>query len=278
MTTATTQSTNDSSDTTASATLAAPHRKATQSPATYLVRLVVAELKLIVREPTVLVFVFVFPVMMSLILGGIFDADDDAFEGLPIDYYTSAYVAIAIGAIGLIMLPVQVASYREQGVLRRFRASGVESWVFPAALGVVAYVAALIGGVMVIATMAITYGISAPDDLLRTVVFGLIASASFISFGLALGWLLPSARAAQGVGMTAFFPMFLLGGGGPPPDVLNDTMSTISKWMPLSHVMRSIQEPWLGAGDALDHLGVVVVLGVVSTLVWFGLSRRSVAS
>lgn len=250
----------------------------TQSSVTSLLRLVLTEVKLTIREPMVLVFVFVFPVLMSLILGGIFDAGDDAFEGLPTDYYTSAYVAIAIGAIGLIMLPVQVASYREQGVLRRFRASGVDSWVFPAALGVVAYIAALIGGAMVIATMAITYGISAPDDILRTAMFGLIGSASFISFGLALGWLMPSARAAQGLGLTAFFPMFLLGGGGPPPEALNDTMRAVANWMPLAHVMRTIQEPWLGAGDALDHLVVVVALGVVSTLVWFGLSRRSVAS
>ncbi len=72
--------------------------------------------------------------------------------------------------------------------------------------------------------------------------------------------------------------MFLLGGGGPPPDALNDTMRAIANWMPLAHVMRTIQEPWLGAGDALDHLVVVVALGVVSTVVWFGLSRRSVAS
>ena len=251
--------------------------ESTQPPLTSLFRLVVAELKLTAREPTVLVFVFLFPVLLSLILGGIFDADDDAFEGLPVDYYTSAYVAIAIGAIGLVMLPVQVASYREQGVLRRFRASGVASWVFPAALGVVGYIAALIGGVMVIVTMWITYGITAPDDIVRTVLFGLVASASFISFGLALGWLMPTARAAQGLGLTAFFPMFLLGGGGPPPEALNDTMRTIANWMPLSHVMRSIQEPWLGAGNALDHLAVVAALGLVSTSVWVAMSQRSAA-
>ena len=37
---------------------------------------------------------------------------------------------LGLGATGLIMLPVHIASYRERGVLRRFAASGFPRWSF----------------------------------------------------------------------------------------------------------------------------------------------------
>ena len=81
-----------------------------------LMRLAVSELKLFVREPMVLTFVFAFPVLTVLILGGVFDDDDPNFEGaLPSDYYVAAYIGVVIAAIGLVMLPVHLASYREPG-------------------------------------------------------------------------------------------------------------------------------------------------------------------
>ncbi len=99
-----------------------------------LLRLAAIEMKLFVREPMVLIFVFAFPVLTVLILGGVFDDDDPAFEGaLPSDYYIAAYIGVVIAAIGLVMLPVHLASYRERGVLRRFDVSHYPRWALPAA-------------------------------------------------------------------------------------------------------------------------------------------------
>ena len=76
-----------------------------------LLRLAATEMKLFVREPMVLTFVFAFPVLTVLILGGVFDDDDPNFEGaLPSDYYVAAYIGVVIAAIGLVMLPVHLAS------------------------------------------------------------------------------------------------------------------------------------------------------------------------
>ena len=47
-----------------------------------------------------------------------------------------------------------------------------------------------------------------------------VGSLGFVSVGVLLGSLLPSARAAQAVGLLLFFPSFLLGAGGPPPHVM----------------------------------------------------------
>jgi hypothetical protein len=73
--------------------------------------------------------------------------------------------------------------------------------------------------------------------------------------------------------------MFLLAGGGPPPDAMSPVMNDIATALPLTHVVRAIQEPWLGLGTGTDHLVVVVAMFVVATLVtltrsgWFGAVR-----
>jgi ABC-2 type transport system permease protein len=241
-----------------------------------LLRLAATELKLFVREPIVLTFVFAFPVLTVLILGGVFDEDDPNFEGaLPSDYYVAAYIGVVIAAIGLIMLPVHLASYRERGVLRRFDVSRYPRWALPAAWILVAMAITVIAVAVLLVTGYLVYGLPRPDDPLGVVVGTLLGALTFISIGIGLGMALPSARSAQGLGMLLFFPFFLLGGAGPPPDAMGDPMSTIANVVPLTHVVRSIQEPWLDLGSSTGHLAVLAVLAVLATTGWITLSRAA---
>jgi ABC-2 type transport system permease protein len=241
-----------------------------------LLRLAATELKLFVREPMVLTFVFAFPVLTVLILGGVFDDDDPNFEGvLPSDYYVAAYIGVVIAAIGLVMLPVHLASYRERGVLRRFDVSRYPRWALPAAWILVAMVITVVAVAVLLVAGYLVYGLPEPDDILGVTVGTLVGAFTFISIGIALGMALPSARSAQGLGMLLFFPFFLLGGAGPPPDAMGDPMRSISSVVPLTHVVRSIQEPWLDLGSPAGHLAVLAALAVLATAGWVTLSRRA---
>ena len=125
-------------------------------------RLLTSEFRLLLREPLVLAFVVAFPVITVLVLGGVFDDDDPAFEGtLPSDYYIAAYFGVVIAAVGLIMLPVHIAAYREAGVLRRLNAAGFPRWSFPVSQYVIGSLFVAIGAGLLLATAAIAYGL--PD-------------------------------------------------------------------------------------------------------------------
>jgi len=82
------------------------------------------------------------------------------------------------------------------------------------------------------------------------------------------GAVVPTARAAQGIGLLVFFPSFLLGGGGPPPDAMSAVMRHITRFLPLTHVTDSIRQPWLGLGHASWDLAVVAGVLVVSAACW----------
>ena len=73
-----------------------------------------------------------------------------------------------------------------------------------------------------------------------------MGSVAFVSIGVLLGTLLPSARAAQAIGLLLFFPSFLLGVGGPPPAVMSDALREIADLLPLALANQAIREPWLG--------------------------------
>jgi len=232
-------------------------------------RLVRAELRLMTRDPLVLTFVFVFPIVTMLIIGGSFGTDPDPdFSGArPSHWYVAGYLTVVIAATGLIMLPVHLASYRERGVLRRFVASGFPRWSFAIAQLLVGLITTAVACAMLLVVAAPVYGIPTMHVPWRVAV-GLVAGAlTFVSGGVLLGSLLPSARAAQAVGLLLFFPSFLLGSGGPPPEVMGSALRAVANVLPLTQVTKSVREPWLGLGTATGSLIVVSVMAVVVTAV-----------
>jgi ABC-2 type transport system permease protein len=229
-------------------------------------RLVRAELRLMTRDPLVLTFVFAFPIVTMLIIGGSFGTrPDDAFPVNPSHWYVASYFTVVIGATGLIMLPVHLASYRERGVLRRFAAAGFPRWSFAVAELGVGLMAIAVAGVLLLVIAAPVYGVPHVASPLRVAAGVGASSVAFVSIGVLLGTLLPSARSAQAVGLLLFFPSFLLGVGGPPPAVMADTLAEVASRLPLALANQAIREPWLGIGDASGPLVATVGLAVVAT-------------
>src|SRR5881398_2030273 len=148
-------------------------------------RLVRAELKLMTRDPLVLTFVFAFPIVTMLIIGGAFGTrPDPAFEGTnPSHWYVASYLTVVIAATGLVMLPVHLAAYRERGVLRRFAAAGFPRWSFAVAELVLGLATIAVSGVLLLVVAAPVYGIPPVHDLGRVALGLLFGSIGFISIG-----------------------------------------------------------------------------------------------
>jgi ABC-2 type transport system permease protein len=103
--------------------------------------------------------------------------------------------------------------------------------------------------------------------------FALVTMA-FAALGALLGSVLPTARAAQGVGVLLFFVFMMLGGAGPPREVLPEALGRIGDALPLTYAARLLRGPWLG--DNLDWGAAAVmggVLAVSAALTWWRLRR-----
>jgi ABC-2 type transport system permease protein len=241
-------------------------------------RLVRIELMLMTREPMTLIFVFVFPVVTMLIIGGSFGTKPTVgFDWVnPAQWYVASYLTVVIAATGLVMVPVHLASYRERGVLRRFAAAGFPTWSFALAELVTGLTAIVAGSAILLGVAAPIYGLPSTHELGRVVVAVVLGAVAFVSIGVLLGTVLPSARSAQAVGMVLFFPSFLLGAGGPPPHVMGSALRSIASYLPLTRVTDAVRGPWLGTGTATGSLAIVAALAVVATVL--ALQRSALAS
>ena len=227
------------------------------------------ELLLLLREPVTLVFALALPVVNVVVLGGVFGDQPDptgaVFRGVGgSTYYTPAYIALVSASVGLISVPTQLAGYRERGVLRRLRASGLPvSAVLSAQLAVGLGLAA-VGAVVVTAVSFLTNDPARPADVPGLVVAFLVGTVALILLGLVLGALLPTARAAQGAGVLIWFVLLILGGAGPPPEVLPSAMGAVGRMTPLRPLVIALQDPWFGSGWNVGMLAVLVGIGALS--------------
>lgn len=235
------------------------------------------DLRLLLREPMVAFGMVGFPIVTVLVLAGVFgQVPDPDFGGLaPSDHYLAGYIAVVLGALGLITIPVHIATNRELGVLRRYRAAGIGARVLVLSelgLGAVIGTASV---ALVLATGTAVYGFSAPSDVVGVALWYLLGLVCFIAIGGALGMMMPSGRAAAAVGNMIYIPMFLLGGGGPPRAVMTGPMKAVSDAIPLTHIAGGLRKSWLGSTDD-PHVAwwPLVVAAVAVMFAVFG-ARRS---
>ncbi|MCJ7604567.1 MAG: ABC transporter permease [Dehalococcoidales bacterium] len=216
-----------------------------------LLKLSWVELKLFFREPTTMVFTLALPLMMLYVMGGVFgnEVEEGFYRGVgAMNYYIGAYIGLVISSIGVISLPVHLTAYRERGVLRRLRASSISIWAILGSQVTVSFFLCILGGILMILTAVFGYGINAAQAIPQVILAFFIATLSFSAIGFLLGSLFPTTRAAQGIGIILFFLMLMIGGAGPPPEVLPDTLRVIGEVLPIHWVILLIQDPWLGFG------------------------------
>jgi len=171
-------------------------------------------------------------------MGGVFGnkADPQYYRGAgALDYYVPAYCGLVWTAVGLLALPVHLARYREDGVLRRLRASAARPSVVLGAQLLVTFGISLVGSALMIAMAALAYDIHAPRSLAGFFGAWLLCGALFSALGVLLASI-PSSRGALSAGLGLFFTMMMLAGAGPPPEVLTGAMHWVSNLLPLTYM------------------------------------------
>ena len=225
------------------------------------------ELKLFLREPLTVLFALALPLLVLFVMGGVFGNDIDAefYRGIgAMDYYVPAYVALVTASVGLISLPVHIAGNRELGVLKRYHASGMPTWIVVASSVITMFVIAVFSAFLLVVVAKLVHDIALPESSLGVFSAFLISGLAFAALGVLLGAVLPNARSAQALGVLLWFVMLILGGAGPPPEVLTGAMDLVGKITPLRHAIRAIQDAWLGLDAGLSWL-ITALLFVAAT-------------
>lgn len=232
-----------------------------------LAKLSWVELKLFIREPLTVVFSLALPLIVLFVLGGVFGNEPSGpgeqveYRGVgPMNYYVPAYLALVVASVAVISIPTHLAGSRERGVLKRFHASSVSAWSIAGAEVAVATVLSTVSALILMIAARLAYDFATPESVGLAAFVFLVLVVGFAAFGIFLGAVLPTARAAQAVGMLVWFVMLFLGGAGPPPEVLTGAMQRVADLTPLWHGVQMMQQAWLG----LDAGASWLVFGVIA--------------
>ena len=227
------------------------------------------EHKLFLREPLTALFALALPLVVLFVMGGVFgnESTPEVYRGVgAMNYYVPAYVALVTASVGLISLPTHIASNRESGVLKRYRASGMPAWVLVGAQIIVTFVIAAVSAIVLVAVAVPTHDVVAPDSIPMVLAGFAMAALTFAAIGVLLGAVLPSARAAQALGVLLWFVLLILGGAGPPHEVLTGAMSTIGDLTVLRQAIDVMQDGWLGLDPGYSWLVIAAITLIASLL------------
>jgi ABC-2 type transport system permease protein len=158
-----------------------------------------------------------------------------------------------------------MASYRENGILRRLRTTPISPFVVLVAQLIVLFTMTVLGMLLLVIAGKLVYQMHFEGNVLSVLAAFVLSSLSFFALGFVLAGLMPTARTAQVVGMVLLYPMLFLSGAGFPRELLPETIKKISTFLPLTYVVTLLRGLWVGEAWN-QHLTEVFVLAGILVL------------
>ena len=234
-----------------------------------------AEMLLFIREPSAFFFTLMFPLLMMLLFSSIWGNDPfpGEFFGY-VDFSVSAFMGMVIATGFLMSLTVTMATYREKGILKRFRATPVSP--FAILVGQLTSVFAVtVGGVILLLIAGyLFFNLHFFGNIFEFILAFLLSSASIAALGFIPASLTATARSGVVIANTMYFPMLFLSGATLPRSMLPQFLQDVSLAFPLTHAIRLMQEVWLGGHiwDYPVHIAVLcgfILAGLFVSLKYF---------
>jgi ABC-2 type transport system permease protein len=196
-------------------------------------RQLVAEQKSFWRNPLAAGFTFAFPIMFLVLFSVIFgDARlPEMGNILFTEIYTSGIITFGIVAACFTNLALTLTRLRDEGTLKRKRATPLPTWALLTGMMGNAVLTALIIAALTVAIGVGAFHNSMPRHPLVVVAVIVMGSVAFCALGVAVTALVPNADAGPAVVNLISFPLLFLSGTFFPVD--NDGLNAVADVFPL---------------------------------------------
>jgi len=230
------------------------------------------------RSREAAVFIFIFPPMLFLLLGSVYDG---TIEGHPAaDVLLAGMIAYGVANTAFAGLTIQLVVRRESGVLKRLRSTPLPSSTYLTAV----LTSTLLVFVLQMATIIVLgwflFDTAVPTEWLSLAVTVLVGVLSFAGLGVGLASLIKSAEGSSAIVNVVLLPMaFLSGSFGPTRDYPR-ALQALADVLPLTYLIETLKGVLLEHEQAWEHLGALAVvlawglLGLVVALKRFSWEPR----
>ena len=180
----------------------------------------------------------------------------------PFSVYFPVLIVFALAVLALLSLPTHLASYREQGILRRLSTTPVPgSWMLAAQVIVNLALAVVALAILAVAGM-VAFVLGAPRQPGGFTLALVLSVAAMFAIGL---WIAATARAqntAAAVGQLLLIPLLLFSGFYLPRASMPPVLRNIGDWTPSGAAAHALQDAMLGSFPSAQSLLVLAAWAV----------------
>lgn len=240
-----------------------------------------AEQRIFWRNRESAVFIFIFPVLLFVLLGSLYDGD---FE-LDGSSYPSKNVLLA-GMIGygaantaFAGLAITLVLRREYGILKRLRSTPLPAGVYLAAVLVSAMIVFALQVAVLFLVGHFVYDAAAPSQIVSLALLVLLGVVAFAGLGIGAAALIRSGEGASAVLNVILLPMAFLSGAFGSRDY-PDLLEALANLLPLKYYIDLVYAAYLqDEGIWTDPLAIAIVLawgvgGAIVGILRFGWQPR----
>ncbi|HFE9852294.1 ABC transporter permease [Enterococcus faecalis] len=233
------------------------------------------EVKAILREPSSIFFIFVLPLVLTIVFGSAFGKDVmDADAGIKgIDKVFPINIVFILANIGLMGIPISISEIREKGTLKRYFSYPITYMDYFVSVMLTYIIVNLVSSILVILTCFLFFDANffmSITQLISFLFFWLLSIYLFYGLGYLMVLLFKSSRSTN-IATTAIFLVMIFGSGiAIPLDSLPSFIQKIADFTPMAHSIKVLEGLWLGNSVFKDNIFSVmylIMMSVVLTLV-----------
>jgi imidazolonepropionase-like amidohydrolase/ABC-type multidrug transport system permease subunit len=194
------------------------------------------DLKLALRNKSVLFFNYFFPLFFFFMFAQLYNAD----QGNSIIQVITMVTAIGILGNGLMGAGMRAVQEREANILRRYKVTPITPVPLLLAsmtTGLLLYLPTLI---ITVTLSIVYYGMKAPPTLPSFFLFACIATVAFRSIGLIAASVVNSTQESMLIIQPLYFAMLFLSGATIPTSIFPDWLQIVSQFIPATYLMTGV--------------------------------------
>jgi imidazolonepropionase-like amidohydrolase/ABC-type multidrug transport system permease subunit len=199
--------------------------------------LIALDLKLALRQKSVIFFNYLFPLIFFFIFGQAMHAE----RGAAMTIVIAMVLIIGILGNGLFGAGIRAVQEREANILRRYKVTPIT----PAPLLIASVVTGWIlymPNVLLILTLAhLLYGMPWPPSMVSILIFVTVAVVAFRSIGLILASVVNSMQESQLLVQLIYLPMLFLSGATFPLAMFPPWLLVVTQFVPATYMVVGIQ-------------------------------------
>ncbi len=208
--------------------------------------LITIDLKLALRNRSVIFFNYLFPLIFFFIFGQAMHAE----RGAAITMVIAMVLIIGILGNGLMGAGIRAVQEREANILRRYKVTPLTPAPLLVASVVTGWILYMPNVILILTLAHFIYGMPWPQSMVSILLFITVAIAGFRSIGLILASVVNSMQESQLIVQLIYLPMLFLSGATFPLSMLPPWLLTVTQFVPATYMVTGIQ------GMLLRHEGI----------------------